>query len=282
MTAILPVSEPTKFRMARLGDICRIVGGSTPVSSQAEFWGGEIVWVTPTDLGRLKTPTIRTSERGITETGYRSCGAEIVPAGSVVMSSRAPIGHLGIADLPLCTNQGCKTFVPGPEVDTLYLYFALRASVPDLRAMGSGATFAEVSKSALATFEIPLPDQEAQWRIAKHLEAALLQIEKLRAPASAQLEAARALPAAFLRSVFDSEESSQWPTVPLSNLVRTPLRTGTSVYGGTDPNARCLTLSSVRNGRLDLAASKPVHVSDAELARHSVRATDNRQVTEQK
>lgn len=90
-------SLPDGWNLRKLGDVCRVVGGSTPSSGVEEYWNGNIVWITPTDLGKLKEFHITSSARQITKKGYDNCRAEIVPVGAVVLSSRAPIGHLGIA-----------------------------------------------------------------------------------------------------------------------------------------------------------------------------------------
>jgi type I restriction enzyme S subunit len=113
------------------------------------------------------------SSKLITEAGLQSCSTRMVPMGSVVLSSRAPIGHLGIAGAPLCTNQGCKSFIPSSSVDAAYLYYTLKLSVPLLQDLGSGATFKEVSKTDLSTFRILVPPIETQRRISTHLTAAL-------------------------------------------------------------------------------------------------------------
>lgn len=197
---------PEGWRLAKLGRICRIVGGSTPSSGVAEFWNGEIVWITPTDLGKLKAPYIETSQRLITQKGYESCASEIVPIGSVVMSSRAPIGHLGIAAVPLCTNQGCKSFKVSEEIDSKFLYYVLKISVPQFQELGSGSTFAEISKSSLESFEIPLPPTiEEQRRIASILDEQMKAVEGARLAVEAQLAAVKKLPAALLRKAFAGE-----------------------------------------------------------------------------
>ena len=165
-------------RSVRLGEVCEIVNGSTPKSQIESYWGGEIRWITPADLGQLSTPEIDTSERTITQSGYESCSTKMVPPGSVIMSSRAPIGHLGIARISLCTNQGCKSFVPNGEIDSSYLYWMLRAVVNDIRALGSGATFPEVSKATLAEFEIPLPDLPMQEICALQMRASQQAIDQ--------------------------------------------------------------------------------------------------------
>jgi type I restriction enzyme S subunit len=131
-----------------------------------------------------------------------SFNLSLVPPGTVVLSSRAPIGHLGIAGVELCTNQGCKSFVPSDGIDSVFLYFALKSSVADLQRLGSGATFAEVSKSQCENFEIPLPPLSEQRRIAGILREQMAAVERARAAARARLEAVKALPAAYLRQVF--------------------------------------------------------------------------------
>lgn len=198
-------SLPPGWRYVKLGDVCKVVGGSTPDTGNPLYWDGTIVWVTPTDLGKNTGVSIKTSERLITSEGLRGCRTEMLPIGTVVMSSRAPIGHLAIADIPLCTNQGCKSFVPSSNVDSGYLYWSLKQSVPTIQALGSGATFAEVSKSAMQDFEIPLPPLPEQQRIAGILKKQMAAVDKARLAAEARLAAVKALPAAFLRQVFGVE-----------------------------------------------------------------------------
>lgn len=193
---------PEGWRWAKLSEVCRIVNGSTPKSGVGEYWGGDICWITPTDLGQLNGQYLERSTRMITDAGYESCSTTLVPSGAVVMSSRAPIGHLGIANIPLCTNQGCKSFVPTPSIESGYLYHALRNSIEDIRALGSGATFPEVSKKTLAEFTIPLPDLAEQRRIVATIEAQSTIAERARAAAQAQLAAIEAMPQALLREIF--------------------------------------------------------------------------------
>ena len=193
---------PAGWKWAKLGDVCEIISGSTPKTNVAAYWNGTITWITPTDMGKLTTKYISSSQRTITQTGYASCSTKLIPAGAVIMSTRAPIGHLGIASVPLCTNQGCKTFVPGADVDTEFLYFSLLTHMEDIQALGSGSTFQEVSKTKLSKFEICLPSLCEQQRIAGILNEQMAYVEKARKAAEEILEAAQALPGAFLRQVF--------------------------------------------------------------------------------
>ena len=184
---------PNGWQWVKLGDVCEILSGSTPSSSVAEYWNGDVTWITPTDLGQLKDKYINNSLRKITKAGYDSCSTIMVAAGSVVMSSRAPIGHLGIANVPLCVNQGCKVFVPHKNVNTEFLYYDLLTRIEDIKALGSGATFQEVSKAKLLRLEIPLPPLAEQRRIVAALEAQMVVVEQARNAAEAILEAVKAL-----------------------------------------------------------------------------------------
>ena len=190
------------WRCATLNEICQVFNGSTPKSAVDEYWGGDICWITPADLGNLDSPYIRGSARMITRAGYESCSTTLVPAGSVILSSRAPIGHLGMATMPTCTNQGCKSLVPSDAIDGEFLYSALLHSVGELRALGSGATFSEVSKAKVASFPIHLPPMKEQRRIVEDLERQTAAAALARRAATAQLAAAEALPAAILRRTF--------------------------------------------------------------------------------
>ena len=191
------------WRKVQLGEVCDIVNGATPQSSTSEYWDGSICWITPADLGQLADPEILSSARTITKKGYESCSTTLVPAGSVVMSSRAPIGHLGIASVPLCTNQGCKSFIPSDAVVSKFLYHALRYALEDIRALGSGSTFLEVGKTKLAAFAIPLPPLDEQARIAAWLDRQTSIVNRVRAAAQSQLDAIDRWSGAVLLQAFE-------------------------------------------------------------------------------
>ncbi|KKZ42777.1 restriction endonuclease subunit S [Acinetobacter pittii] len=158
------------MRIVTLGEVCKVVSGSTPKRERAEYWGGTIPWVTPKEINRLTSPYLWGSEENITEEGFNSCSTSMLPVGSILLSSRAPIGLLAINKIPVCTNQGFKSLVPSNEVNAEYLYYVLKANVKALQARGNGATFKELAKPAVENFEIPLPPIDDQLRIA-HLLA---------------------------------------------------------------------------------------------------------------
>ncbi len=163
---------------APLGQITNILSGSTPKSSNQSYWTGNNVWITPTDLGKLDSWVISKSERQITDAGVKSCNLSRIPCGSIVMSSRAPIGHLAIAGCDLYTNQGCKSFVCSDEIDPEFLFISLRHRMPEIQALGSGATFVEVSKSTLEGFEISYPQISDQRLIVARFKSRLVEIDK--------------------------------------------------------------------------------------------------------
>lgn len=193
---------PQRWRWVELGKVCRVVSGATPQTSIPSYWGGSITWITPKDLSMLTSSYIYSGQREITQSGYESCSTELVPAGSIVMSSRAPIGYLGIAARSLCVNQGCKCFVVNAAIDNLFLYFALRNYMSDIQALGAGTTFTEVSKSSLKRFLIPLPPLGEQQRIAALLNEQMADAERARREAEVQGQAMAAVSAALLRDAF--------------------------------------------------------------------------------
>ncbi|RPE28332.1 type I restriction enzyme S subunit [Acinetobacter sp. BIGb0102] len=157
----------------KLGECAEIHSGSTPRTNNPDFWDGDITWVTPKDLSKLKSKFISKTESKITQLGFNSCSTKLLPKNSVLFSSRAPIGHVAINTIPMCTNQGFKSFVPKADLlDSQYLYYWLKANKEYLQDLGVGATFKEISKTVIANVEIPLPPLAEQRRIASILDQA--------------------------------------------------------------------------------------------------------------
>jgi len=157
----------------------RVVNGSTPSSGESAYWDGEIPWVTPEDLGALKGPLINGTRRTLTSEGYHSCGTTLVPPGSILLSTRAPIGHLAIAAVDICTNQGCKSLAPRRTLTSRYFYYSLLASRADLQALGQGATFQELSTDKLASFAVRVPPDDMQREVAAFLDRKTAAIDAL-------------------------------------------------------------------------------------------------------
>jgi type I restriction enzyme S subunit len=182
------------YELIPLGELGEIVAGSTPDTNNQKYWGGDIAWITPADLTNHEGIYFTGELRKITEAGYKSCSTKMLPADSILFSSRAPIGHCAVTSFPLCTNQGFKSIIPNEKLDSVYGFFALKFFTPQIEALGRGATFAEVNKEIFENIKIPLPPLTEQKRIASLLARA----DRLR-----QLRCtARDLGDALLQSVF--------------------------------------------------------------------------------
>jgi len=159
------------WKKYKLSEIGTVVGGATPSTTVERFYGGDIPWLTPKDLSNFQDRYIERGERNITREGLDSCSAQLLPANSVLFSSRAPIGYVAIAKKTIATNQGFKSIIPNEKVDSLFLYYILRYNKEKIEAMGSGTTFKEVSGAVMKNIEVALPSLEEQRRIAGILGA---------------------------------------------------------------------------------------------------------------
>lgn len=161
------------WSQVKLKDCCEVVGGATPKREVPEYWSSaDIPWVTPKDVSNLAGPVLEDAPEYISNAGFKGCSTSMLPKGSILVTSRAPIGNIAIAGRNLCTNQGFKSLIPSTDVDGLYLYYCMKHSSERLQALGNGATFKEVSKKIVEEFEIPLPPLPEQKRIAAILDKA--------------------------------------------------------------------------------------------------------------
>ena len=160
--------------MVRLGDICTVVSGTTPKTSVSEYWDGDIKWITPAELNE-DSFYLHDSVRHITELGKEKTGLSYMPTGTVILSSRAPIGKTAIAACEMCCNQGFKNLICSDKIFNEYLYFFLSAKTEYLNSLGRGATFKEISKAIVENIMIPLPGIEDQ----KQIAARFVQVEDL-------------------------------------------------------------------------------------------------------
>ncbi|CAK3967500.1 type I restriction enzyme, S subunit [Vibrio crassostreae] len=159
--------------LVALKDCCTVVGGATPKREVEAYWDNQdIPWVTPKDISKIKSIYFDDAPEYISQKGFDSCAAHKLPKGSLLLTSRAPIGNVAITTRELCTNQGFKSLVPKGNVDIKYLYFCMIYSADRLENEGNGATFKEVSKKVVEAFKIPLPPLETQKQIAAVLEKA--------------------------------------------------------------------------------------------------------------
>ena len=168
----LSLQKSAWYPIKQLG---QVVSGATPKTSIGKYWDGGIKWITPAELSDM-SGWVYDSTRHITEEGLNSCGARMMPVGTVILSSRAPIGKMALLGDSMCCNQGFKNIVCGDHVIPEYLYYLLGFNTAYLNSLGRGATFKELSKRSVEEIKIPVPSIKAQ----EEFVAFTQQIDKLR------------------------------------------------------------------------------------------------------
>ena len=211
---------------ARLDECTEIVAGATPSTSVNSFWGGDICWATPKDLSNLEGAFIADTPRKLTRAGLDNCAATVLPAGSVLFSSRAPIGHVAVNTVPMATNQGFKSFVPKSQLLLAkFLYWWLRTNRAYLENLGNGATFKEVSKAIVSRIEITLPPLVEQRLIAEVLDKA----EALRAKRHTALAELDTLTQSIFLDLFSDPVEKGWVMADIVGVAKArdgSIRTG--------------------------------------------------------
>ena len=260
-----------KMAKCKLGDICEIVSGSTPKTNIDEYWDGDIKWITPAELDD-DTYIITDSVRKITELGVRKTGLSPIPEGTVILSSRAPIGKVAIAGCEMYCNQGFKNLICSNKISNKYLYWFLKGKKALLNALGRGATFKEISKSIVSEIEINVPDLVCQNEVVKTLEKvnSIISLRKQELHALDNLIKAR-----FVEMFGDPIKNPKgWKVATIGDVV-TEVRYGTSkpaVEGGKYPYLRMNNITL--DGHLDLNDLKYIDIPDDEIEKCVVRKGD--------
>ena len=164
------------WEIKKLGEVCDIVGGSTPKTGEPSYWDGEHYWITPAELDGSKY--ISSTSRTITDEGVKSAHLQLLPSGTVLLSSRAPIGKVAITTAPMYCNQGFKNLVCSDKLYNEFAYWFLYYNTEYLNSLGTGATFKEISKRVVEQIPIPVPPREEQERIVEELDCLSGVIEK--------------------------------------------------------------------------------------------------------
>lgn len=210
--------HPSDWRTVTLGEAATVVNGGTPKSKVAEYWDGEIQWLTPKDMGKMEVREISETPRTISSSGLAKSSARQVPPQSVILSTRAPIGHLAINSVPMAFNQGCRGIIPGSELDHVYLYYFLVANREKLDGLGSGTTFKELSATNLKSVELPLPPLEEQKRIVAVLDQAFAALDRAREHAEANLADAGEVFQRSAASLFERISREGVPTETVAEI----------------------------------------------------------------
>ena len=172
------IKLPKDWKCVKLSEIGKIISGGTPSTSISEYWDGSINWIAPSDLTGYKNIRIKSGKKSITELGLKKSSARLMPKGSILFSCRAPIGYTVIADDELCTNQGFKSIIPFDFVDSLYIYYFLKASKQEAEKVASGTTFKEISLKSFSELSFPLPPLETQQTIVSKIEELFIKLDK--------------------------------------------------------------------------------------------------------
>ena len=162
---------PKSWKVKRLKELGKIAGRTAPEKEDSECWGGDIPWATPSEITNLEGNTISKTEEYLTERALEKVSSNLLPPGSVLLTTRATVGACAVNTVPITTNQGFKNVVPGEDLDTWYAYYRLIYEADQLEARAKGSTFREVGKETVENFEIPVPSRDEQQRIGEILKS---------------------------------------------------------------------------------------------------------------
>ena len=169
---------PFEWDVRMIQDVAEVVSGATPKTKVAEYWDGNIAWITPKDLSNHTERYIYRGDRMITDEGLKNSSAKLLPKGSVLFSSRAPIGYTAIAAQELCTNQGFKSMICNQQIlDNNFMFYMMNYKKNEIENIAGGSTFKEVSGKTVKEFKIPIPPLDEQKAIAKVLSDLAEKIE---------------------------------------------------------------------------------------------------------
>ena len=205
-----PFELPEGWEWVTLATVGEIVGGGTPKSDNPQFWAKNgIKWITPADLYGLKGKYITSGARDISPAGLSNSSARLMPKGSVLFSSRAPIGYVAIADAELATNQGFKSCVPYIKESAEYIYYFLLASAKKIDAEASGTTFKEVSGAIVSKILLPLPPLSEQLKIVSRANELISLCDQLEQQSLTSLDAHQQLVETLLGTLTDSQNAEE-------------------------------------------------------------------------
>src|SRR5690625_262430 len=204
-----------KWKEYKINDIARVVGGGTPRTSNPDYWNGDIPWITPRDLTGYSKMYIDGGERSITSKGLNKSSTQLLPKGTVLLTSRAPIGYVAIAKNNICTNQGFKSLILNEDLAyNQFIYYWIKNNVDYLQSIGTGTTFAEIIGSVVKEIEILLPPLPEQKAIASVLSSLDDKIDLLHQ----QNQTLEALAETLSRQWFIEEAKEDWEEMSLSSM----------------------------------------------------------------
>ena len=191
------LNDDGKYPLLSISEIGKVVSGATPKTSNDDYWDGENLWITPAELTEDSFVVFDT-ERKITDEGVNSCAVHLLPVGTVILSSRAPIGKVAIAGAPMYCNQGFKNIIPNEKINSVYLFELLSMETEYLNSLGRGATFKEISKQIVESIRIKVPPKKIQNRFAEFVK----QVDKSKVVVQKALDEAQILFDSLMQEYF--------------------------------------------------------------------------------
>lgn len=241
---------PERWSVKKLGEMGKFVSGGTPDTEKPEYWNGDIIWLTPSEITKLPTRFVSDSERKITRAGLKNSSAVLLPVGSLIICTRATVGDCCINIKEVSTNQGFKNLIPeNSNID--FLYYLISSHKTDLIRKACGSTFLEISKHDIEKLKYSVPPLSEQEKIAEILGAWDLAIEKL----TALIEQKKLLKKGLMQRLLTGKQrlpgfSEQWKKVRLGEICKI-------TTGKLDANAM------VENGQYNFfTCAKEVHLID--------------------
>ena len=262
------------YRKMKLAEIGKIVSGATPKTSTPDNFGGDIAWITPADLSGYTKKYISHGKRNITEMGYNSCSTQLMPKGSVLFSSRAPIGYVAIAENPLCTNQGFKSIVPNDLIDSEFLYYQLKYLSKSIQDKGTGTTFKEISAKTLGKIEIVVPLLSEQKNIVSRIEELFSKLDK----GVETLQTTKQQLAVYRQTVL----TASFPPITSCNrrklsdiaIISSGITKGRKLHPDETIKLPYLRVANVQNGFLDLTEVKEIDLKESEKEKFLLKYGD--------
>ena len=258
----------------KIKDVCVVVSGTTPKSTEKRYWNGTHVWITPAELTE-DSFIVSDSERHITDEAVKATGLKPFPKGTVLLSSRAPIGKVAIAGCDMYCNQGFKNLICSDSIYNLYLYYFLKSKTEYLNSLGRGATFKEISKGIVEDITIPFPAYDEQIHIAKQLQkiTELIALKKRQYRYLDDIIRSR-----FLERFGDPIINPfDYPIHELGDYIEnlTSGSRGWARYYADDGNAWFITIKNVKNCKITVDNMQTINAPDnAEAKRTRVKEGD--------
>ena len=263
---------PSNWRVVSTKYLFHILSGATPDSSKPENWDGDINWVTPADY-KTSDIFVTTGRRSLTQIGFDSCSTNMIPAGNIIFSKRAPIGSVAINKSNLCTNQGCLSCVSKGNSLVKYYYYVMSIATEHYELLGSGTTFKEISAASFSNFLLPNPNYQAQTEISEFLDRRCSLVDALAANVQSQIEKLKAYKQSLiteavtkgLDSTVPMKDSgvdwighipNAWEVKPMLSEIETVVDYRGKTPEKVDAGILLVTARNIKDGKIDYSISQ--------------------------